>query len=138
MPNLDWTFYVLWINLLLMKHKLINFDWIVSNLIVCNLLINYLNLIKESIKKQLLSKKMFFEIDVLKNFCNIQRKTPVLECASNKVAGLQLCCEHCEIFKNSFFPKTPPVAAFEKSINFRGKHQWRKCNRFIFLLNTTE
>ena len=40
---LNWTFYVTWINLLLMKHKLVNFDWIVNNLIVCNLLIIYLN-----------------------------------------------------------------------------------------------
>ena len=40
---LNWTFYVTWINLLLMKHKLVNFDWIVNNLIVRNLLIIYLN-----------------------------------------------------------------------------------------------
>ena len=44
LANLDWTFYVTWINLLLMKHKLINFNWIVNNLIALNLLINYLNL----------------------------------------------------------------------------------------------
>ena len=43
------------INLLLMKHKLINLDWIVNNLIVHNLLIDYLNLIKESIQKQLVT-----------------------------------------------------------------------------------
>ena len=54
---------------------------------------------------------MFFETDVLKKFRNIQRKTPVLESVFNKVAGLQLSCEYCEIFKNSFFHKTPPVAA---------------------------
>ena len=42
-------------NLLLMKHKLIDFDLIVNNLFVHNLLINYLNLIKESIQKQLLT-----------------------------------------------------------------------------------
>ena len=46
MPNLlDWTFYLTWINVLLMKHKFINFEWIVINLlIVHNLLINYMNL----------------------------------------------------------------------------------------------
>ena len=38
-----------------MKHNLINFDWIVNNLIIHNLLINYLNLIKESIQNQLLT-----------------------------------------------------------------------------------
>ena len=37
-----------------MKHNLINFDLIFNNLIVHNLLINYLNLVKESIQKQLL------------------------------------------------------------------------------------
>ena len=46
----------------------------------------------------------------------------------NKVAGLQLSCEHYEIFKNSFFHETPPVDAFEKSINFPGKNQWRRRN----------
>ena len=38
-----------------MKHKFINFDSILNNLIVDNLLINYLNLEKESIQKQLLT-----------------------------------------------------------------------------------
>ena len=36
-------------------HELINSDWIVNNLIVHNLLINYLKLIKEPIQKQLLT-----------------------------------------------------------------------------------
>ena len=39
--------------------------------------------------------------------------------------------------KNSFFHKTPQVAASEKIINFPGKHRRRR-NRFIFLTNTTE
>ena len=43
----------------------------------------------------------------------------MLEYVFNKVAGLQLFCEYCEIFKNSFFHKIPPVAASEKSINFQ-------------------
>ena len=54
LPNLDQTFDVTWINLLLIKYKLLNFDWIANNLIVRNLLINYLNVTKESIQKQLL------------------------------------------------------------------------------------
>ena len=59
--------------------------------------------------------------DVLKNMCsskffrNNQRKTPVLESLFNKVGGLQFSCEYCEIFKNNFFHKTPPVAASEIS-----------------------
>ena len=84
-----------WINLLLMKHKFINFDWIVNKLIVRKLLINYLNLIKELIQKQLLVEQMFFEIF-----------------------------------------KTPPVSGSKKFINFPGKHQWWRLNRFIFLINT--
>ena len=138
MPNLDWTFYVTWINLLLMKHKLINFDWIVNNLIVRNLLINYLNLIKESIQKQLLTEQMFFEIGVLKNFAIFRGKHL---CWSVFLIKLQACNFPVNIaknFKNSFFYKTPLVAASEKSINFARKHQWRRRNEFIFLLNTTE
>ena len=50
----------------------------------------------------------------------------------NKVAGLQLSCEYCKIFKNSFVHKTPPVAASEKFKNFPGKHHWRRRNKFIF------
>ena len=51
LSNLDWTFYLTWI--MLVKKKLISFDRIVDNLIITELLINYLNLIKESIQKQL-------------------------------------------------------------------------------------
>ena len=58
----------------------------------------------------------------------------MLETVSNNVAGLQLSCEYCEIFKNSFLHKTPPVAASEKYRNFKGQHQRRRCNRFISLI----
>ena len=65
-----------------------------------------------------------------KKFCNIHRKTSVLVSLFNKVAGLTVCnfistlfqkrlqhrwlqqSENCEIFTNSFFYGTPPVAAF--------------------------
>ena len=67
------------------KHKLINFHWIVTHLIVCNLLITYLNLIKESGQKQLLTEQMLFEIGV-------QRKTPVLQSDFDQVSGLQFSC----------------------------------------------
>ena len=46
----------------------------------------------------------------------------MLESFFNKNAGLQLSCEYCEMFKNRFFLKAPPVAASEKVINFPGKH----------------
>ena len=42
------------------------------------------------------------------------------------------------IARNNFFHKTPPVGASEKFINFAGKRQWRRHNRFIFSINTTE
>ena len=67
------------------KHKLINFHWIVNNLIVRNLLITYLNLIKESGQKQLLTEQMLFEVGV-------QRKTPVLQSVFDKVVDLQFSC----------------------------------------------
>ena len=38
------------------------------------------------------------------------------------IAGLQLSCGYCEIFRNSYFHKKPPVAASENFINFPGKH----------------
>ena len=62
----------------------------------------------------------------------------MLESLFNKVAGLERSCEIYKIFKNSFFQKTPPVAASGKFINSPGKQQWRRCNRFIFLINETE
>ena len=54
----------------------------------------------------------------------------MLDSVFHKVAGLQLSCEYCKIFKNSFFHKKPPVAASEIFINFPGKNQWRRRNRF--------
>ena len=62
---------------------------------------------------------------------NIQSKTPVLEYVFNKVAGLQLSCGYCKIFKSSFFHKTHPVTASEKFINFLGKHEWRRCKLYF-------
>ena len=51
-----------------------------------------------------------------------RRKTSVLKFLFNNDAGLQACifikktqmfsCEICEIFQNTFFYRTPPVAAF--------------------------
>ena len=86
MPNLEWTFYVTLINLLLMKYKFIsvNIHWIGNNFIAHNLLINYLNLIrvnKEAVahrcsvavfKKS--EAQVFFKIGVLKNFANFTGK----------------------------------------------------------------
>ena len=43
----------------------------------------------------------------------------MLESLFNKVTGVQLFCEYCEIFKNSFFHKKPPAAASEKSFTLR-------------------
>ena len=62
----------------------------------------------------------------------------MLESLFNKVAGLQLSCKYCKIFRNSFFHKTPPASASEKFVNVPGKYQWWGRNGFIFLTNTTE
>ena len=35
--------------------------------------------------------QIFFKISVLKKFRNIQRKTPLLDCLFNKVAGMKAC-----------------------------------------------
>ena len=48
----------------------------------------------------------------------------MLESIFDKVAGLQLYCEYCKIFKTSFFHKTPPVAASENCVNFPGTTVW--------------
>ena len=137
MPNFDWTFCVTWINFLLIKNKFINFDWIVNNLIVCNLLINYLNWINGSNTETATHRADLLRIGVLKNFAMFRGKQ-LLGSVFNKVAGLQLSCEYCKTFKNSFFHKTAPVAAFDKFIIFPRKRHYRRRNRFIFLINTTE
>ena len=48
-------------------------------------------------------------------------KAPVLESVFNKVAGLEtptqvLCCEYCEIFKNTFFEIQLLMAASSRRI----------------------
>ena len=54
--------------------------------------------------------EMFYKIGVLENLAIFTG--PVLESLFNKVAGLKvISCEHCECYKNSFFYRTPPVAA---------------------------
>ena len=63
----------------------------------------------------------------------------MLESLFNKVAGLQLSCEYCKkLLRTYLFHKTSPVAASKKFINFPGKQQWQRCNRFIVVINTTE
>ena len=128
---LDWHFYVTWINLLLMKHKLVNFDWIVNNLIVHKLLINYLK--KAGVRRcsvAVLKSQKQRLADVLQNSClykfrNVQRKTSLLESLFNKVEGQQLSCKYCESFKNSLFNRISLVTASEKILSFPGKHGGR-------------
>ena len=44
----------------------------------------------------------------------LRRKTPVLEYLFNKVVPIQvLFCEHCEIFKNTYFEDHLPRSASE-------------------------
>ena len=67
--------------------------------------------------------QMFFKIHVLKNFTIFTEKhvSEQSESLFDKVAGLQFfqketptqvfSCEYCEIFKDSFFNRTPLIAA---------------------------
>ena len=89
---------------------------------------------------------MFFKIGDLKKFRNIHRKAPLLDSFLKKVGGLQICnfiqketptqvfsCEYYEIFKNTLFYRTPPIAdsgACEKSYNCNGILQLSDCNQF--------
>ena len=70
------------------------------------------------------SEVLFFKKGCSKKFCNIHRKTPMLESLFNKVAGLQGCsfikkrlqhrcffCEYYKLFKNSYFEEHLKTAA---------------------------
>ena len=52
---------------------------------------------------------------------NIHREASALESLFNKVADLQdlqvFSCEYCDTFKNSFFDRTLPLAAFGISVD---------------------
>ena len=65
---------------------------------------NYLNLIKESIQKQMLTEQIFFEIGALKNFV-IFRGKHLCWSVFNKVTGLQLSCEYSKLLRIDFFIK---------------------------------
>ena len=54
------------------------------------------------------SQNMFF----LKFFCNIHKKTPVLDLFFYKVASLRACSFIKKRLQHSFFYRTPPLAAF--------------------------
>ena len=71
--------------------------------------------------------RMFFKIGALKNFVNFTGKHLCWSLFFNKVTGLQACnfikketpmqvffCEICEIFKNTFFHRTPLVVTSAK------------------------
>ena len=64
--------------------------------------------------------QMFFKTGVIRNFCNIQRKTSMLESLFNFISTSPHITGdsfvNCKIFTNSFFYGTPPVAAFVSSI----------------------
>ena len=118
-------------------------------LIVHNLLINYLNLIKAPIQTQLPTavlqlfqkirssrQQMLFETGVLKNFAIFRGKYPCLF-----LIKLQACnfpVNITKFFRTAFFMKHLRWLLSEKFRNFAGKHRWRRSNKFIVLINTTE
>ena len=68
--------------------------------------------------------QIFFKISVLKNLarkntCVGVRPTTLLKRDSNTCFS----CEHCKIFKNTFFYRTPLVAASDVSMIFPYKYQ---------------
>ena len=81
---------------------------------------------------------MFFKIGVIKNFVIFRGKHLCWSLFLIKLQSYNFPVNIEISFKNSFFHKTLPVAASEKFINFPGKYPWRRRNRFIFLINTTE
>ena len=95
---------------------------------------------KTSIFRSSHSRK-FFKRCVLKIFCNIHRKTPVLESVFNKVAELQVCnfiketptqmlsCKYCEIFKNTPLEKHLQTAVAYETFIITSKVT-RKVNSF--------
>ena len=62
--------------------------------------------------------EMFFKTGVPKNFTKFTGKHLCQSLFFNKVEidtlAQMLSCEFCEIFKNTFFLRTPPVVAFVK------------------------
>ena len=74
---------------------------------------------------------MFFKKGVLRNFRKINRKTPVPESLFKIKLQADACnfikretlaqvfsCEFCEISKNNFSYRTPPMAASELMVTF--------------------
>ena len=71
-----------------------------------------------TVNKRISCLKVFYKTDILKNFAKFTGKHLCQSLFSRSVTSLKketvaqlFSCEFCEIFKNSFFYKTPPVAA---------------------------
>ena len=62
--------------------------------------------------------KMFFKEGVLKNFAILTGKHLCLSLLHRETPTQVFSCEDCGIFKNTFFQRTPPVAAFLLSYCF--------------------
>ena len=63
-----------------------------------------------NVQKQ--SLEIFYKKSCSKNFCNVHRKKPELECLFSKVVPTRVfSCEHCKIFKNTCFEGHLGIAA---------------------------
>ena len=93
---------------------------------------------------------MFCKKGVLKNFANFIGKQLCESLFFNKVAGLRseacnlikketlaqvFSCEICEIFKNTFFYRIPPVAASEVRRIYDVKTHWVRFSRTFTIEN---
>ena len=61
--------------------------------------------------------QMFFQMGVFKNLAIFKGKKG-LQLYLKRDSTQVFSCEYCEIFKNTFFYRTPPVAAFLLSYCF--------------------
>ena len=67
--------------------------------------------------------EVFFRKDFLRNFAKFTGETPVPESLFNKDTLAQVfSCEFCEISKNTFFYKTPSMAASVNACTNREIH----------------
>ena len=88
--------------------------------------------------------QMFLKVAVLKSFENTIKKTPVLDCIFNKLAGLNACIfikkrrKHRCFLKNKVFCRTPHRSLYFFAILCNNRTFWTplstKLTFFIFLV----
>ena len=88
---------------------------------------------------------MFFKIGVLKNFPNFTGKqlcwslflTKFFTNFIKNTPTQVFSCEICKTFKNTFFDRTPPVAASVKRDSNAGVYLWNLLNFWLYFFGRT-